>query len=161
MGKVLSLRALKRELKRIGSGRKVVFTNGCFDILHAGHVRYLERAKRLGDILVVGMNTDRSVRKIKGSGRPIVAEKDRATLLSALKMVDYVVLFDEPTPIRLIEAIKPDVLVKGSDWKKRDIVGADFVESYGGKVRRIGLLKGRSTTDVVKKIARLLKAGRL
>ena len=161
MGKVLSLRALKRGLKRIGSGRKVVFTNGCFDILHAGHVRYLERAKRLGDILVVGMNTDRSVRKIKGSGRPIVAEKDRATLLSALKMVDYVVLFDEPTPIRLIEAIKPDVLVKGSDWKKRDIVGAEFVESYGGKVRRIGLLKGRSTTDVVKKIARLLKAGRL
>ncbi len=161
MAKIVTLKGLQRELKRIREGKKVVFTNGCFDIIHAGHVKYLEKAKRLGDILVVGLNTDRSVRKIKGKGRPIVGQNDRATVLAAIDMVDYVVLFDEPTPIRLIEAIRPDVLVKGADWKRGQIVGEDFVKSHGGKVRRITLLKGRSTTDLIKKIARLCKKGEL
>ncbi len=155
MGKVLTLRGLQRELRRLRPEAKVVFTNGCFDIIHAGHVRYLEKAKRLGDILVVGLNSDRSVRKIKGRGRPLVSERDRAAVLSALKVVDYVVLFGEPTPIRLIEAIRPDVLVKGADWKPGHIVGEELVRSYGGRVRRITLLEGRSTSRIIDRILRL------
>ncbi len=155
MGKVLTPRGLQRELRRLRHGRKVVFTNGCFDIMHAGHVRYLEKAKRLGDILVVGLNSDRSVRKIKGRGRPVVSERDRAAVLAALKVVDYVVLFDEPTPIRLIEVVRPDVLVKGADWKQGQIVGEELVRSYGGRVRRITLLEGRSTTKIIDRILRL------
>ncbi len=157
MGKTITLRGLQRELRRIREGKKVVFTNGCFDIIHAGHVKYLEKARSLGDILVVGLNSDSSVRKIKGRGRPITGQKDRATVLSALWMVDYVVVFDEPTPIKLITTIKPDVLVKGSDWQRGQIVGEEFVKGCGGMVRRIRLLKGRSTTDIIKRILRLHK----
>jgi rfaE bifunctional protein nucleotidyltransferase chain/domain len=133
-------------------GCKIVFTNGCFDILHAGHVRYLGKARSSGDRLIIGVNRDASIRGLKGSGRPVNHEKDRAEVLAALECVDYVVFFGEPTPEKLIHAIRPDILVKGGDWKKKDIIGAPFVESYGGKVRSIPLLKGRSTTSVIDKV---------
>lgn len=137
------------------AGKKIVFTNGCFDVLHVGHVRYLARARRLGDVLVVGINTDASVRKLKGPGRPVNSEKDRAEVLGSLAAVDYTVLFDDPTPLRLIEKVRPDLLVKGGDWKKKDIVGADFVESCGGRVRSLPFVKGFSTTGTLDKISRL------
>ena len=154
MEKILSLKKLLKELKK-RKGRKIVFTNGCFDILHAGHVRYLKKAKSLGDMLVLGLNSDSSVRNIKGKGRPIVNQKDRAEVVSSLSPVDYVVIFNEPTPIKLIEAVKPGILVKGADWKRGEIVGEDFMKSYGGRVARIRLFEGRSTTDIIKRILAL------
>jgi rfaE bifunctional protein nucleotidyltransferase chain/domain len=132
--------------------RKIVFTNGVFDIIHLGHVRYLAKAKALGDVLVVGLNTDASVKKFKGPDRPLNRQADRAGVLSALVMVDYVVYFGEATPARLIEQVRPDILVKGADYKISEIVGADFVRSYGGQVRRIKLLKGRSTSTIIKRL---------
>lgn len=132
--------------------KKIVFTNGCFDILHAGHVSYLSKAKSLGDILVIGLNSDASVKKIKGKSRPVVSQKNRATLLAALEAVDFVVIFSDLTPLKLIKAIKPDVLVKGGDWKKENIVGSDFVESYGGKVKSLAYIKGLSTRSLIAKI---------
>jgi D-glycero-beta-D-manno-heptose 1-phosphate adenylyltransferase len=134
-------------------GKKIVFTNGVFDIIHMGHISYLTKAKAFGDILIIGLNTDSSVRKIKGPTRPINRQADRAGVLSALACVDYVVYFSEETPERLIGQVRPDVLVKGADYELNEIVGAEFVLSHGGKVRRIGLLRGRSTS-------RILKAGR-
>lgn len=134
------------------NNKKIVFTNGCFDILHAGHASYLSKAKSLGDALVVGLNSDGSVKKIKGDARPIVSQKNRALLLAALEAVDFVVIFSELTPARLIKAIRPDVLVKGGDWKKEKIVGAEFVESYGGKVKSLPYIKGLSTRDLIAKI---------
>jgi len=154
MEKNISLKKLLKELKK-RKGRKIVFTNGCFDILHAGHVRYLKKAKSLGDMLVLGLNSDSSVRNIKGKGRPIVNQKDRAEVVSSLSPVDYVVIFKEPTPIKLIEAIKPDILVKGADWKRGEIIGENFMKSYGGKVARIRLFEGRSTTGIIKRILAL------
>ncbi len=155
---VVSLKKLLAELEPLRKkGKKVVFTNGCFDIIHAGHVRYLAKARSLGDILVVGLNSDESVRTIKGTERPIVPEKERAEVLSALRCVDYVVIFNEPTPLRLITALKPDILVKGSDWASHEIVGGDVVKKSGGRVSRIRLLKGRSTTNIIKKILKLHK----
>jgi rfaE bifunctional protein nucleotidyltransferase chain/domain len=133
-------------------GRTVVFTNGCFDLLHVGHIRYLVRAKSEGDILVVGLNSDRSVRGLKGPDRPIQREDDRAEILSALRFVDYVVIFDEPTPIGLITALKPDVLVKGEDWQEDDIVGAREVKSWGGKVVRAAFTAGSSTTNLIDRV---------
>lgn len=135
-------------------GKKVVFSNGCFDILHVGHIRYLSRARKMGDLLVVGLNTDRSVRMIKGDKRPIVPEKERAEVLAALEIVDYVVLFDEPDPLRLIAALKPHILVKGADWSKEEIIGREVVEKTGGKVARIPLVPGSSSTNVIEKIIR-------
>jgi D-beta-D-heptose 7-phosphate kinase/D-beta-D-heptose 1-phosphate adenosyltransferase len=133
-------------------GRKVVFTNGCFDILHVGHVNYLQKSRRLGDALVVGLNTDASVRRLKGPGRPVQNERDRAHILAAQSCVDAVVLFDEDTPIELIKAVRPDILTKGADYKrKQDVKGWDLVESWGGRVERIELVKGRSTTDLIRK----------
>lgn len=132
--------------------KKIVFTNGCFDILHAGHVNYLSKAKSLGDVLVVGLNSDRSVKKLKGKSRPIIAQKNRAILLAALEAVDFVVVFNDPTPLKLIKLVKPDVLVKGGDWKKQNIVGYDFVESYGGKVKSLAYIKGLSTRNIISKI---------
>nr|MBN2277142.1 D-glycero-beta-D-manno-heptose 1-phosphate adenylyltransferase [candidate division Zixibacteria bacterium] len=132
-------------------GKKIVFTNGVFDILHYGHIDYLTRARRLGDVLIVGLNRDSSVKKFKPS-RPIQDEKDRARILAALKTVDYVVLFSEATPERLIRLIRPDILVKGADYKISEIVGADFVKSYGGVVKRIRYLKGRSTTAIIERL---------
>lgn len=155
--KLKSLRQLLPSLFRERkSGKKIVFTNGCFDLLHVGHVRYLRRAKALGDILVVGLNSDASVKRLKGQSRPITHEKDRAEVLGALGFVDYLVLFAEETPERLIHALRPDFLVKGGDWKKEDIVGSGFVESYGGKVRSLPFVKGFSTTILLKKIKQAL-----
>lgn len=137
-------------------GRRVVFTNGCFDLMHVGHTRYLQAARALGDVLVVGVNTDRSVQSLnKGSDRPIVPERQRAEVLAALACVDYVVLFDEPDPGRLITEIKPDVLVKGGDWTPDKIIGRDSVEARGGVVTTIPLVPGVSTTALVEKIRKL------
>ena len=136
------------------AGHRVVFTNGCFDLLHTGHVALLEEARRLGDVLVVGINGDASVRDLKGPGRPLVPEDERRELLLALEPVDRVVLFDEPTPAELIRALVPDVLVKGADWGEQEIVGRDVVEGHGGRVVRIALVPGRSTTGLLERIRR-------
>jgi D-beta-D-heptose 7-phosphate kinase/D-beta-D-heptose 1-phosphate adenosyltransferase len=134
-------------------GETVVFTNGCFDLLHAGHIKYLEASRALGDCLIVGLNTDASVSRLKGSDRPILDESERSEILSALSCVDYVVLFDEDTPISLIDAIRPDVLTKGADYSRDEVVGGDLVESYGGRVERIDLVAGKSTTGIIERIA--------
>ncbi len=133
-------------------GRTVVFTNGCFDILHAGHVQYLNQAKALGDVLVVAINSDASVRKIKGDKRPINTQEDRAYILKNLKAVDAVLLFEDDTPLAVIETLLPDVLVKGADWAVEKIVGKDVVEAHGGTVQTISFLEGRSTTGTIEKI---------
>lgn len=145
---------LSARLRR--AGRKIVFTNGVFDILHRGHVDYLRQARSFGDILIVGLNSDASVRRLKSAGRPLQSQRDRAAILLALEMVDYVVIFGEDTPDKLIRQIKPAVLVKGADYKISEIVGADIVRSYGGQVKRARLTSGRSTS----RIARLLARGR-
>lgn len=132
-------------------GAKIVFTNGCFDILHAGHAQYLRKAASLGDILVVGVNSDASVRRLKGAGRPLQRAADRAYLLASLQAVSFVVVFTEDTPAALIEEVAPDILVKGGDWKGKRIVGADFVRSRGGTVRTIRFLPGRSTTAILER----------
>lgn len=151
--KIRLLDALRDEIERLqSSGLRVVFTNGCFDLLHPGHARYLCAARALGDYLVIGVNTDRSVRAIKGQGRPVVPEDDRAEMLAALDFVDAVVLFDEEDPLRVIQTLRPDVLVKGGDWSEKDIVGADEVRSAGGEVRRIPLVPGRSTSTIIERI---------
>jgi rfaE bifunctional protein nucleotidyltransferase chain/domain len=133
-------------------GKKIVFTNGCFDIIHAGHVDYLEKAKSLGDFLVVGLNSDESVKRLKGPTRPVNPLEQRKKVLQALKPVDLVIVFEEDTPERLIKEIKPDVLVKGGDWKIENIVGADFVMSYGGKVYTIDFVYDTSTTKIIEKV---------
>ena len=151
--KIRKISGLKKILGRLRvQGKKIVFTNGCFDILHVGHIRYLRKAKSLGDILVVGMNTDRSVKTIKGEKRPIVPEKERAEVLSALEFVDYIILFDESDPLNLIVALKPDVLVKGADWSKDRIIGREAVENLGGRVVRVPMVPGVSSTGVIEKI---------
>jgi rfaE bifunctional protein nucleotidyltransferase chain/domain len=131
------------------SGKKVVFTNGCFDLLHAGHLHVLREAKKLGDVLIVGLNSDRSVKEIKGSSRPIMPEGERAELIAALEMIDYVTIFDEPDPLNLIRELKPDVVAKGGDWREDQIVGKEWVEKTGGRVAIIPYLNGHSTTDIV------------
>ena len=148
-----TLPSLLAELKSLRKKRKkIVFTNGCFDILHVGHSRYLSKAKSLGDVLIVGVNADSSVRKLKGPGRPVNSEKNRAEVLGALEAVDYTVFFSEDTPEKLIHAVRPDFLVKGGDWKVKDIVGSGFVQSYGGKVRSLPYIRGFSTTGILEKI---------
>jgi D-beta-D-heptose 7-phosphate kinase / D-beta-D-heptose 1-phosphate adenosyltransferase len=133
-------------------GKKIVFTNGCFDLLHAGHVTYLEAAKKTGDCLILGLNTDRSVSALKGPSRPVVHEKDRARVLAALESVDAVILFDEDTPLNLINAIKPDVIVKGDDYSEEQVVGGKEVKSWGGEVKLIPLVQGRSTSNLIEKM---------
>ena len=151
--KIVSLRQLKPLVKRLQArGKKIVFTNGTFDLLHAGHVIYLRKAKSLGDTLIVGVNSDSSVKSYKGPDRPLNPQKDRLRVLAALECVDYAVLFNEPTPLRLILELQPDFLVKGSDWKKDQIAGAREVESWGGKVKLIPLVRGRSTTGLIQKM---------
>ena len=135
-------------------GKQVVFTNGCFDLLHVGHLRYLRQARQEGDLLVLGLNTDRSVRELKGMSRPFVPEEERAELLAALSIIDYIVIFDEHTPLDLIKNIKPDVLVKGGDWEREDIVGGKEVEAGGGRVVVIPEIPGRSTSNLVAEIIR-------
>jgi len=132
--------------------KKIVFTNGCFDILHRGHVEYLAKAAELGEILVIGMNTDASVQRLKGPGRPVNNEHARADVLAAIGFVDAVIFFDEDTPFELIKKVEPDVLVKGADYDKKDIVGNDIVESYGGQIATIPLVDGYSTTNIIDKI---------
>ena len=136
------------------AGKTVVFTNGVFDLLHPGHVRYLQQARALGDALIVGVNTDRSTRAIKGAGRPITPEAERVEILAALAPVDAVVLFDEETPLEIIAAIQPDVLVKGADWANDAIVGRETVEARGGRVVRVAVEQGHSTSSIVEKIRR-------
>ena len=144
------LQKIVEALKR--KGKKIVFTNGCFDILHIGHTRCLEEAKRLGDTLVVGLNSDRSVRSIKGPPRPITPEAERAEVLSALACVDYVVIFDEPNPLELIASLKPNVLVKGGDWTPETTIGREVVEKAGGKVVIIPNVHGVSTSGIIHRI---------
>lgn len=153
--KIKSIHELAGIIKRLkAKGKKIVFTNGCFDILHYGHVKYLQDARAKGDYLVVALNSDSSIRRIKGKGRPVVNEKDRIRVISALESVDYTVLFNDDTPLTVIEALKPDYLVKGADWQKRAIVGNELVIGCGGKVLTIPLVTGRSTTNLIKKIAK-------
>jgi len=147
----------KKELLRIitdlkTKGKRIVFTNGCFDLLHIGHVRYLEKAKALGDVLVVGINSDSSVQKLKGRRRPILLEQERAEILSGLGCVDYVALFDEIDPLKLITSLKPDVLVKGGDWTKEQTVGKEVVERSGGEVVILPFVKGASTSSLIETI---------
>lgn len=132
--------------------RKIVFTNGCFDLLHVGHVRYLTEAASLGDCLIVGLNSDQSVRRIKDPHRPLISQEQRAEVLAALECVDFVVLFDEPDPYALIEVIRPDILVKGADWPLDKIIGADLVTAYGGEVVRITMVPAISTTEIIHRI---------
>ncbi len=146
-------RSLKKDRKN------VVFTNGCFDLVHAGHVRYLKKARALGDVLIVGVNSDASIRRIKGPSRPLVRLEHRQEVLAALECVSYVVSFDEDTPERLIRAIQPDILVKGADYRVGQIAGAHFVLASGGKVRRIGLVKGLSTTGLLSKLKSVGRKG--
>lgn len=153
--KILGQRALRRRVRALrAAGQRVVFTNGCFDLLHPGHVRYLEQARSLGDILVVAINSDASVRRLKGPTRPLVPEADRARVLAGLAAVDFVTVFSDDTPYALIQALEPDVLVKGGDWRVRDIVGGDVVRSYGGRVLSLPYLPGYSTTALVERICR-------
>lgn len=153
--KILNLRKIEKLIPYLKSrGKKVVFTNGCFDLLHYGHVKYLQDAKEKGDVLIVGINSDASVKRIKGKMRPLVGENDRLRLVASLESVDYALLFNEDTPLKIIKEIKPDVLVKGADWNRNDIVGRDFVTSYGGRVSTIKFIKGYSTTGLIRKIAK-------
>ncbi len=148
---VAQLRAIRARLKQ--QGKRVVFTNGCFDLLHYGHVQYLEKARARGDALIVAINSDASVRRLKGPARPVVTQRFRARVLAALEAVDFVTIFSEATPFKVIQALTPDVLVKGGDWKKKDIVGSDVVEAAGGKVFSIPFAAGFSTSGLIKKIA--------
>ena len=144
------LKEICRSVQR--QGRRVVFTNGCFDILHVGHVRYLESARGLGDLLIVGVNSDKSVKQIKGPDRPLIGEEQRAELVAALQCVDYVSLFDAPDPLELIDLISPDILVKGADWPLEQIIGRDIVVGKGGAVVRIPFVPGSSTTSIINRI---------
>ena len=153
--KIKTLKEIQTLFPRLkAKGKSIVFTNGCFDILHYGHVKYLQEAKQKGDILIVAVNADSSIRRIKGRNRPIVSEKNRVRMIAALEGVDYVILFTEVTPLKVIKAVKPDILVKGADWKKAEIAGADFVRSYGGRVLTVPLVKNQSTTNLIRKIAK-------
>jgi rfaE bifunctional protein nucleotidyltransferase chain/domain len=153
--KVIELNDFLKKLKSFRrAGKRIVFTNGCFDILHIGHVRYLQSAKAEGDILVIGLNSDRSVHIIKGEKRPVIGEQQRAEVLASMAVVDYIILFDEPDPHRLIAAVAPDVLVKGADWAEEHIVGADGVKAGGGRVVRVPVVPDVSTSRIIEDIVR-------
>lgn len=153
--KILSLEALLERLRPLRGVKRLVFTNGCFDLLHPGHVDLLARARALGDVLILGLNSDASVRGLKGPSRPVSPLEDRAVVLAGLSCVDFVTAFDQPTPLALIEAIVPDVLVKGGDWPVEAIVGRDVVQAAGGRVVSLPLLPGYSTTALIERIRRL------
>jgi len=153
--KIQSFSGIQKISKRLkNENKRIVFTNGCFDILHFGHVNYLTKAKSLGDCLIVGLNSDASVRRLKGKSRPVNHALDRAKVLAGLESVDFVVIFGEDTPLKLIKAVSPNVLVKGADWKASNIVGADFVKSRGGKVLPLAFIKGYSTTKIINKLSK-------
>jgi D-beta-D-heptose 7-phosphate kinase/D-beta-D-heptose 1-phosphate adenosyltransferase len=152
-GKQRSLDQLTAELARHrAAGKRIVFTNGCFDLIHLGHVKYFQYARAQGDLLVVGVNTDRSIRRLKGPKRPIINETDRLSVLEELESIDYLVSFDEETPVHLIEKITPDVLVKGADYTKEQVVGWEWVEAHGGRIALAPLVDGRSTSAVIQRI---------
>lgn len=153
MERVIPRESLETTIASIRSGRRVVFTNGCFDLIHPGHVRVLSEAAELGDILIVGINDDASVRRLKGPDRPIHPSTDRAEILLAIRWVDYVTVFSEDTPLETIELTRPDVLVKGAEYEEKDIIGATLVRSYGGEVARVAMRSGHSTRRIVKRIA--------
>lgn len=144
------LQKIIKDLK--ANGKRVVFTNGCFDLLHIGHIRYLEKAKTLGDILVVGVNSDHSVRNLKGPGRPILPEEERAEILSGLNCVDYITIFDKPDPLELISSLRPHILVKGGDWTKETTIGREVVERSGGEVVILPFVEGTSTSNLIETI---------
>src|SRR5215467_13197416 len=153
MGKIVNKEELLEQRSRMRrEGKRVVFTNGCFDLLHSGHVRYLSQARALGDALVVGLNSDPSVRALKGQGRPIMSEQERAEVMAALAVVDYVIVFDEETPRELIANLLPDFLVKGGDWPIEQIVGREEVEAAGGKVLSLPYVEGSSTSEIIERI---------
>jgi D-beta-D-heptose 7-phosphate kinase/D-beta-D-heptose 1-phosphate adenosyltransferase len=153
MKKIMTWEELKKEIEgHRRKGKKISFTNGCFDILHAGHVQYLHEARQSGDLLVLGLNSDASVRAIKGDKRPLVPQAERAMVVAALSAVDYVTIFEEKTPLRLIEYLRPDCLVKGGDWHADAVVGGDQVRSWGGQVLIVPFRQGISTTNIVEKI---------
>ena len=154
--KIKTVQELHRLLAILrAAGKKVVFTNGCFDIIHTGHTRYLKKARSLGDVLVVAVNIDASVRMIKGDKRPINTEAERMETLAALECVDFVTLFNEPDPYRIISELQPDVLVKGGDWPIEKIIGRDVVEARGGKVINVPYIEGSSTTGIIEKILKI------
>jgi D-beta-D-heptose 7-phosphate kinase/D-beta-D-heptose 1-phosphate adenosyltransferase len=153
MKKIIEKNALKKKLEKLRKeGKKIAFTNGCFDILHVGHVRYLREAKKTADILVLALNSDSSVRAIKGDKRPLVCEDERAEILAALEFIDFVTIFEEMTPLELIIDLKPDVLIKGGDWPEEKVVGRKEIKKWGGKVVIIPEIAGKSTTNIVEKI---------
>jgi D-beta-D-heptose 7-phosphate kinase/D-beta-D-heptose 1-phosphate adenosyltransferase len=153
IAKIKTLAEVVRTRARLrAEGKKLVFTNGCFDLLHVGHVRYLNQARALGDALVVAVNSDRSVRQLKGPGRPVVPEGERTEVLSALECVNLIFIFDDSTPQQVIDAIVPDILIKGADWQINEIVGRETVERAGGVVRNIPLVEGSSTTGIITKV---------
>jgi D-beta-D-heptose 7-phosphate kinase/D-beta-D-heptose 1-phosphate adenosyltransferase len=152
-GKIVSIDELREERKALrAAGKRLVFTNGCFDILHVGHVRYLQRARSLGDTLLVAINNDRSVRKLKGAGRPIMNEGERAEMLAALDVVDYVTIFDDISPRKLIAEVLPDILVKGGDYQLNEIHGREEVEAAGGRVLSLPFVEGASTSSIIERI---------
>ena len=151
--KIKSIPLLKKEILSLQKqGKKVVFTNGVFDILHIGHIRYLEKARAMGDILVVALNTDSSVKRLKGKHRPLVSQRERTELVASLDSVDYVTLFAEDTPLKTIVALHPDIIIKGGDYQLSEIVGMKEVKGWGGKVKRIPLVKGYSTTQFINRV---------
>jgi rfaE bifunctional protein nucleotidyltransferase chain/domain len=154
--KILKLSDLVQVIEGLReAGKRIVFTNGCFDILHVGHVRYLAAARSKGDALVLGLNSDASVKSIKHDNRPIMSQDQRAEVLAGLACVDYITIFDESDPLALIQTIQPDVLIKGADWKEAEIIGSDIVKSYGGKVVRIEVVPGISTSRIIQRILKL------
>lgn len=155
MGQVVPFAKIESALAKARQQKAVVFTNGCFDLLHIGHIRYLQEARQQGDLLVVGVNADKSVKKLKGESRPVQHEQDRAEILAALACVDFAVIFDEETPLQLIHKVKPNVLVKGGDWPVDKIVGAPFVLENGGQVKSLQFVQGKSTSNLVELIRKL------
>jgi len=156
MNKILERNALSNQLEELRKkGKKIAFTNGCFDILHVGHVRYLREAKKTADVLVLALNSDSSVRSIKGEKRPLMNENERAEILAALEFVDFITIFEELTPLELICCLKPDILIKGGDWPEEKVVGREEVKKWGGRVAIIPEIEGKSTTNIVEKIKKL------
>jgi D-beta-D-heptose 7-phosphate kinase/D-beta-D-heptose 1-phosphate adenosyltransferase len=156
MNKILERTALKDKLEELRQkGKKIAFTNGCFDILHVGHVRYLREAKKTADVLILALNSDSSVRSIKGEERPLIPEKERAEILAALEFIDFVTIFQELTPLELINYLKPDILIKGGDWPEEKVVGREEIKKWGGRVAIIPEVEGKSTTNIVEKIKKL------
>jgi D-beta-D-heptose 7-phosphate kinase/D-beta-D-heptose 1-phosphate adenosyltransferase len=157
MKKILERNTLKNKLEKLRKeGKKIAFTNGCFDIIHVGHVRYLRKAKKTADVLVLALNSDSSVRAIKGETRPLVGEEERAEILAAFEFIDFVTIFEELTPLELINYLKPDVLIKGGDWPEEKIVGREEIKKWGGRVVIIPEVTGKSTTNIVEKIKKCI-----